>query len=341
MLEVPQYISSSKKPKEFQTLINQALYILDKFGIPLKGLTQRRMERIGMAFLAVANVKIINAWSTVKGYDGSHALRSREIIRYWNANFYENVSESSYDDIRRKDLKLVVLSGVIFSSAANPNAARNDGTRAFALSSEYATLIKSFGSNDWETEVEDFLTNKITLEEQLSGKRNLSLIAVNFPSGKTSEFSPGKHNELQKVIIEDFLPRYGYGAEVLYVGDSANKFLHLEKERLEELQFFELSYGELPDIVAYSEQRNWLYLIEAVHSSGSISSVRLVELKKLTEQCTADIIFVTAFLERKTFRQFAPDIAWETEVWIAETPDHLIHFNGEKFLGPYSPSQSY
>lgn len=323
---------------ELQALINQALYILEKFGIPLNGLTQRRMERIGMAFLAVANVKIINDWSTVKGYDGSHALKSREIIRYWNANFYENVSESSYDDIRRKDLKLLVLSGVIFSSAANPNAARNDGTRAFALSSKYATLIKAFGSDGWEAEVEKFLENKITLEEQLSGNRNLSLIHVNFPSGKNSEFSPGKHNELQKAVIEEFLPRYGYGAEILYVGDAANRFLHLEKERLEDLNFFELSYGELPDIVAYSEQRNWLYLIEAVHSSGSISSVRLIELKKLTEQCTADIIFVTAFLDRKTFRQFAPDIAWETEVWIAESPDHIIHFDGEKFLWLYSPS---
>lgn len=201
-------------------------------------------------------------------------------------------------------------------------------------------MIKAFGSDDWETEVENFLANKVTLEEQLSGKRNLSLIPVDFPSGKTAEFSPGKHNELQKAVIEEFLTRYGYGAEILYVGDTANKLLHLEKERLEQLNFFELSHGELPDIVAYSEQRNWLYLIEAVHSSGAISSVRLVELKKLTEQCTADIIFVTTFLDRKTFRQFAPDIAWETEVWIAESPDHVIHFNGEKFLGPYSPSQN-
>lgn len=168
----------------------------------------------------------------------------------------------------------------------------------------------------------------------------MNLIPVMFPSGKTFEFSPGKHNELQKEIIEEFLPRYGYGAEVLYVGDTANKFLHLEKERLEELKFFELSHGELPDIVAYLVQKKWIYLIEAVHSSGAISSVRLLELKKLTEQCTANIIFVTTFLDRNTFRQFAPDIAWETEVWIAEAPDHLIHFNGEKFLGPYSPPLS-
>lgn len=75
-------------------------------------------------------------------------------------------------------------------------------------------------------------------------------------------------------------------------------------------------------------------MIEAVHSSGPISPIRLLELKKLTEQCEAEIIFVTAFLERNTFRQFAPEIAWETEVWIADAPDHIIHFDGEKFLGP-------
>ena len=88
--------------------------------------------------------------------------------------------------------------------------------------------------------------------------------------------------------------------------------------------------------IYYSRQRNWLYLIEAVHSSGAITPVRLLELRRLTEECEADIIFVTAFLNRKTFRQFAPDIAWETEVWIAESPEHMIHFDGEKFLGPYS-----
>lgn len=336
MREFPQYITQSDKPEQLLQFINEALYILCKFGVPVEVSSKRRMERMAMALLAVANVKPGTEWANADSY---HALRTRDIIRYWNHHFYEKISESSYDDIRRKDLKLIVLAGIIIASSANPNAARNDGTRAFALNPEYAPLIKSFGSDSWEADVEDFVATKVTLEEQLSGKRNLSLIPVNFPSGKTSEFSSGKHNELQKAVIEEFLPRYGYGADVLYVGDTTNKFLHLEKERLEELRFFELSYGELPDIVAYSEHRNWLYLIEAVHSSGPISSVRLVELKKLTEQCIADIIFVTAFLDRKTFRQFAPDVAWETEVWIAEAPDHVIHFDGEKFLGPYSPRQ--
>ncbi|RUS95524.1 type II restriction endonuclease BsuBI [Dulcicalothrix desertica PCC 7102] len=332
MSEVPEYIYKSDKPIQLKSLINEALYILDKFGIPLSGLSQRRMERMAMAFLAVANVKQNTDWAKA---DYSHALRTRDIIRYCNNHFHENISESSYDDIRRKDLKLIVLAKIINASSANPNAARNDGTRKFALNPEYTALIKKFESDKWEQEVEEFLSSRETLEEQLSDKRDLNLIPVIFSSGKTFDFSPGKHNELQKLIIEEFLPRYGYGAEILYVGDTANKFLHLEAEILKRLKFFEISHGELPDIIAYSLERNWLYLIEAVHTSGAISPVRLLELKKLTEQCEANIIFVTAFLDRTTFRQFSPDIAWETEVWIADAPDHIIHFNGDKFMGPY------
>ena len=161
------------------------------------------------------------------------------------------------------------------------------------------------------------------------------MVPAKLPSGKLLRFSPGEHNQLQKAIIEQFLPYYGHGAEVLYVGDTAAKYLVLEKARLKELSFFELAHGELPDVVAYSAEKNWLYLIEAVHSSGPISPLRLLELQKLTEECTAEIIYVTAFLDRETFRKFMADIAWETEVWIADAPQHVIHFNGHRFLGPY------
>ena len=154
------------------------------------------------------------------------------------------------------------------------------------------------------------------------------------------EFSVGQHNLLQKLIIEEFLPRYGQNCQVLYVGDTAKKMLHLDEEKLKALAFFELSHNELPDIVAYNPQKNWLYLIEAVHSSGSISEVRMLELKELVRPCKAELIYVTAFLNRVEFRKWATEIAWESEVWIADNPDHLIHFNGDKFLGPYRKMQA-
>lgn len=241
----------------------------------------------------------------------------------------------SYDDIRRKDLKLPVVAGIIIASANKPNAARNDPTRGYSLSPEYVEIVRSFGQESWLSEVEEFMADRPSLADRLEAARNLAVVPIKLPGGKTLEFSPGEHNLLQKAVVEQFLPRFGYGAEVLYVGDTAKKFLVRDEVRLKSLKFFELEHGELPDIVAYSEIKNWLYLIEAVHSSGPISPIRLLELKRLADKCTADIVFVTAFLDRDTFRKFAPDIAWETEVWIADAPDHVVHFDGEKFLGPY------
>lgn len=199
----------------------------------------------------------------------------------------------------------------------------------------YAELIKNFGSKNWSEIVAKKLQSVEPLSQKLKRQREIHKVSVTLPSGGELEFSAGEHNDLQKSIIEDFLPRYGYGADVLYVGDTANKYLHLEKKQLEELNFFEISHEELPDVIAYSKSKNWLYLIEAVHSSGPISEIRLLQLQKLTEKCSAEIVYITAFLTRPKFRQFMVDIAWETEVWIADNPDHLVHFNGDKFLGPY------
>ena len=131
------------------------------------------------------------------------------------------------------------------------------------------------------------------------------------------------------------MPRFGDGCEVLYIGDTANKSLHLEKEKLQKLKFFELSHDKLPDIVAYDKTNKWLFLIEAVHSSGAMSKTRVAELKRMLKECKADVIFVTAFSTFVDFKKWILDIAWETEVWIADNPDHLIHFNGHKFLGSY------
>ncbi len=321
------------KSREVQQLINHALFILENFGIPVKG-TPRRMERMAIAFLAITDVKNISNFKFAKDLvNDNYALKTRDIIEYVNKNFGESISRGSYDDIRRKDLKLLVLGDIALSS--NPNSDRNDSTRGYGLSPIYADLLRNYPNKNWVKMVKKKLKDIEPIAEKLKRQRKIIKVPAILPSGKKLEFSPGPHNKLQKAVIEDFLPRYGYGAKVLYVGDTAEKFLYLDSEGLKALNFFEIARTELPDIVAYSEKKSWLYLIEAVHSSGAISEVRLLQLKKLTENCKAEIIYVTAFLDRKTFRKFIADIAWETEVWIADDPDHLIHFNGDKFLGPY------
>lgn len=110
--------------------------------------------------------------------------------------------------------------------------------------------------------------------------------------------------------------------------------LFLDSEGLASICSHELGHDKLPDIVFLDTERNWLFLIEAVTSHGPISEKRFIELNKQFESSTAGLVFVTAFPDQKTFRRFAADVAWETEVWIADRPDHLVHFNGDRFLGP-------
>jgi type II restriction enzyme len=180
-----------------------------------------------------------------------------------------------------------------------------------------------------------FSKNRLSLSDQLSRNRNFDKIPVKLPDGKPLELSLGEHNQLQKHIVEQFLPRFGSDCEVYYIGNASKKLLHIEEKELSQLGFFKLAHDELPDIIAFSREKNWLYLIEAVHSSGPMSELRVLELKKLLKECKAELIFVTAFLTKVEFRKWLVDIAWETEVWIADNPDHMVHFNGNKFLGSY------
>ncbi len=327
------YITKSRKSEAIQKTINEALDILESVGIPFNDKSERSLERMAMSFLAVADVT--EDWKKAKSSEDEIHLKTREIIQIINQNFEENISSGSYDDIRRKDLKLLVLADIVVNSGVNKGSATNDPTRGYGLHPDFKNLIVTYKTKKWAAALKVFNENRLSLSEVLARKRNLDKIPVKLPSGKPLELSLGEHNILQKKIIEEFLPRFGSDCEVLYIGDTSNKILHIEEEELKKLNFFELSHDELPDIIAYSKKNNWLYLIEAVHSSGPMSETRVFELKKMLSNCAAELIFVTSFLTRTEFRKWTMDIAWETEVWIADNPDHLIHFNGHKFLGAY------
>lgn len=325
--------SSKKTPKSpaIVKIISEAIDILTALGIPIDNQTKRQQERTAMAFLAVAG--IIEHWTQATD---KRLLKTRDIIEFYNQHFEENISSGSYDDVRRKDLEHIVISGIILNQSPNPNAATNDPTRGYSLSPEISQLIRHYGTEKWHDLLKVYLANKTTLKEKLERKRSLEKIFIHLSNGLELILSSGQHNLLQKQIIEEFLPRYGKNSQILYLGDTAQKQLYCDDVQLKQLQFFELSHETLPDIIAYDSKSNWLYVIEAVHSSGVIDELRLLKLQELTKNCTAEIIYITAFLNRTEFRKWAGQIAWETEVWIADNPDHLIHFNGHKFLGPYA-----
>lgn len=305
------------------------LDILAEVGIPTDG-TPRRLERMAMACMAVGDIK--TRFSEAKSADDHHFLTTREIITFENTYYAENISLGSYDDIRRKDLLLLVQAHVVLNSSSLDTQATNNPTRGYALNPLFAGLLRDYRTKKWKQSLQHYKQQVELLKEELEHKRNLEKIPVVLPSGVELELSAGEHNLLQKQIVEDFLPRFGMGSEVLYIGDTSNKFLYMNKDVLEQIGFFTLEHEELPDVVAYCQERNLLFLIEAVHSAGPMSEIRVKKLKKQLENCTANPVFVTSFLNRKEFRKWVTEIAWETEVWIADSPEHMIHFNGYKFL---------
>lgn len=318
------------KAAALQALILESATILEQLGIPVLELAGRRLERMSLVFLALANIKNPSDWQCVVELSTGHFLTSREIIDYLNRAFEEAISSGSYDDIRRKDLKFLTDAQLIIPTA--PDSAKNNPQRAYQLNPLHAQALRYWALPQWADALATLLKQFPSYQERYQAERFQSYQEVKISGDIILQLEAGAHNRLQKAIIEDFLARFGYGAEVLYLGDAGNKFLYIQTERLTELGFSELAQGELPDIIAYSETKNWLYIIEAVYSSGIIDTIRLKKLQGLSANCTSPIIYVTAFLDKATFRKFAADIAWETEVWIAEQPEHLIHYNGAKFL---------
>lgn len=320
---------TGNKSDDVKRLIFAMLDIFGEVGIPLDN-TPRRLEKMAMACLVVGDIK--TGFIEAKSASDNHFLTTREIISYENAHYGENTSSGSYDDIRRKDLLLPVQAQIVLNSSSFDAQATNNPTRGYALNPLFAELIKHYGTNKWKSGLAKYKKKVESLKDELQRKRDLEKIPVKLPSGVKLELSAGEHNVLQKLIVEDFLTRFGMGAEVLYIGDTSDKFLYKNEEILRQIGFFSLEHEELPDIVAYCREKNLLFLIEAVHSAGPMSEIRVRKLKKQLIKCTAIPIFVTTFLNKKEFRKWVTEIAWETEVWIADNPEHMIHFNGYKFL---------
>ena len=270
----------------------------------------------------------------MKDSNHEYSLTTREIIAYENRYFEESISSGSYDDIKRKDLARLLLAMIVVNS--KPGANTSNPTRGYKINSEYFRIIKNYGQSDWFAQVGAFNRMHPTYQDRVSAKREIPKLAVYMPDGREIYLKDGEHNALQKQIIEELLPRFGYGAVLLYCGDSDNKYgLIHEKEKLAGLGFSDLTQSILPDVVAYSQEKGWIHLIEAYHTSNPITPQRKLELQQILGDNAEKAVFITAFENNTVYRNCQEELAWETEVWIATEPDHMIHRNGFRFMGPY------
>ena len=161
-------------------------------------------------------------------------------------------------------------------------------------------------------------------------------ISAVLPVVTSLESTPTAHADLMRAITDDFAARFAPGSKLIHVGETKQRPQYFDETLLSSLGVTVDAHGKMPDVVLYFEERKWLLLVESVTSHGPVNAKRHSELRKLFAESSVGIIFVTAFPSRAVMGRYLSEIAWETEVWVADSPSHLIHFNGDRFLGPHA-----
>ena len=283
-----------------------------------------------LTLLVLAQLSEKTPWKEAK----TRSLRVHDILFDIKQRYGREYAENTRETIRRYVLHQFEQAGIVIRNPDNPGLATNSPLTRYILSDLIVEALKAYGSKEWKAKLQAFSGQRSTLLEIYQKSREQSKVPLQVAEGVVYKLSPGKHNQLQAVIVEEFGPRFAPGAKLLYLGDTARKALIFEKESFAKLSVPVSDHGKLPDIVLFDENRNWIFLVEAVTSHGPVSPKRQVELEELFKNCLVGRVYVTAFLDFSTFKRFLSQIAWETEVWVAELPSHMIHFSGDKFLGP-------
>lgn len=307
----------------------EAKEILQCLGLP----KQQQNERSCLTLLALAGLSEETPWSkTVRPL-----LRIWDIMGWMKENYGKEYAANSRETIRRQTVHQFEQARLIDRNPDDPTRPTNSGETRYQLTDDAARVLRAFERRDFSKKCERFLELHGSLTKAYERARNLHKVHISLPDGSKVELSPGIHNELQRLIVEEFAPRFAHGSVVIYLGDTAKKRLCVATEILSELNVPEMNHDKLPDVVLYDRRRNWLFLIEAVTAHGPVSPKRHAELEAMLKKSAVGRIYVTAFMDFKGFNKYASQIVWESEVWIADFPDHMIHFNGDKFLGPYPP----
>jgi len=261
----------------------------------------------------------------------NNGIRIHEALDFLNKNYDTNFSENTRESLRKNGPKKMQTVNLATNNS-NLGIATNSNNFCWSLTPSFFEIVKSFGKPDYYKKVESFLKNNPSRIKELQDKREKDMIPINY-NGLEFKLTLGKHNQLHKEILEEFAPRFAGGSELLYVGDTINKKLIFNEKKISSLGFQMNEHDLLPDIVLYNSSKDWIYLIEAVSSVGPMSLDRVDTIDK-NYFGKSGLIFVTAFQNWSVYKKFVDKIAWETEIWIAEYPEHMIHMNGDRFMGP-------
>lgn len=307
--------------------IDQAIQILTAIGMPRAQLN----ERSALCLLALLDSSPNGNWSDVK----EPLIGITPIMDWSRDNYGKDYAPNTRETFRRQTMHQFVEAGIALYNPDDPLRPVNSPKAVYQVQPDFLALVRTFSTDAWEANLKDYLSKNTGLAEKYARDREQVKIPVQVSEELILKLSSGDHSLLIKDIIEEFGPRFAPGSKLVYVGDTGNKYGFFDEELLAKLGVKLDNHGKMPDVVLYHEEKNWLFLIESVTSHGPVDGKRYGELQELFKDSTAGLIFVTAMPTRSLMARFLPVLAWETEGWVSEAPSHMIHLNGDKFLGPY------
>lgn len=320
-------MTDDRNPLLAQRKIDEALEIVKALGLP-RG---QHNERSALTLLALIDLKPSGNWQTLQ----QPLLGITPIMAYCKEHYGRDYAPNTRETFRRQTMHQFVEAGIALYNPDKPDRPINSPKACYQISDDAFTVIQTFGTEAWKQTLEQYLEGQETLAAKWAKHRAMQMIPVQIAENQEITLTPGPHSELIKQIIQEFAPRFAPGAAVVYVGDTGDKIGFFQEKTLAELGIHIDQHGKMPDVVLYFAQKGWLLLIESVTSHGPVDAKRHSELANLFSGASPGIVYVTAFPDRRTMAKYLADISWETEVWCADAPTHLIHFDGERFLGPY------
>ncbi|NHO33507.1 BsuBI/PstI family type II restriction endonuclease [Acetobacter fallax] len=307
--------------------IEAAQQIIIALGLP----RAQQNERSALSLLALLNLTPGKAWAKAQ----NPLVGITPIMDWVRKNYGKEYAPNTRETFRRQTMHQFCDAGIALYNPDKPDRPVNSPKAVYQIEPAALALLRTFGAPAWHDSLTAYLAERETLVARYAKEREQNRIPVEIAPGKKITLSPGEHSELIRAIVEDFGPRFAPGSTLVYVGDTGDKWGYFDAPLLADLGVDVDSHGKMPDVVLHFTQKNWLLLVESVTSHGPVDGKRHAELAKLFAGSTAGLVYVTAFPNRSIMGRYLSEMAWESEVWVADAPSHLIHFNGVRFLGPY------
>jgi len=313
--------------EEVHANIAQAIEILKELGLP----KAQQNERSALCLLALLNLGVEKTWEQSE----KRLIGITPIMDFSKNEYGKEYAPNSRETFRRFSMHQFVDAGIALYNPDDRLRPVNSPKAVYQIEDGTLELIKKYGTTEWSKALTEYLEGRKTLVELYAKERQQNKIPVKIAENQEIFITPGEHSRLIKSIVEEFGPRFVPGGILIYAGDTGEKMGYFDEALLKELGVRINAHGKMPDVIIYCPKRKWLILAESVTSHGPVDGKRHRELQKLFKDSKVGIVYVTAFPNRELMARYISDIAWETEVWVAEAPSHLIHFDGERFLGPY------